>query len=100
MPPSFCRHNRFVENCPICRRADPPPAPRRPSGSAPSRAARSSTPSASRGSRSAVRVRKMSQAADDGYRNQLVAGVKASADAERLAAELAFATARIVNFIL
>jgi hypothetical protein len=42
-----------------------------------------------------MRVRKMTQAADDGYRNDLVPGVKASADAERLAAELAFATARL-----
>ncbi len=42
-----------------------------------------------------MRVRKMTQAADDGYRNELVAGVKASEDAERLAAELAFATARL-----
>jgi hypothetical protein len=44
-----------------------------------------------------VRVRKLTQAADDGYRNELVAGVKASADAERLAAELAFATARLAE---
>jgi hypothetical protein len=44
-----------------------------------------------------MRVRKMSQAADDGYRNELVPGVKASADAERLATELAFATARLAE---
>ena len=25
MPPSFCRHNRFIDNCPICRPSDPPP---------------------------------------------------------------------------
>ena len=68
-----------------------PPARRRP------RAARSSAPATSRGSRSAVRVRKLTQAADDGYRNELVPGVKASADAERLAAELAFATARLAE---
>jgi hypothetical protein len=37
----------------------------------------------------------MTQAADDGYRSQLVAGLKASADAERLAGELAFAAARL-----
>jgi hypothetical protein len=37
----------------------------------------------------------MSQAADDGYRSQLVAGLRASADAERLAGELAFAAARL-----
>jgi hypothetical protein len=44
-----------------------------------------------------MRVRKMTQAADDGYRNELIPGVKASADAERLAAELAFATARLAE---
>jgi hypothetical protein len=42
-----------------------------------------------------MRVRQMSQAAADGYGSQLVAGVKASADAERLAFELAFAAARL-----
>ncbi len=44
-----------------------------------------------------MRVRKMTQAADDGYRHDLVPGVKASADAQRLAAELAFATARLAE---
>ena len=39
----------------------------------------------------------MAQAADDGYRNELVTGIKASSDAERLAAELAFATARLAE---
>ena len=44
-----------------------------------------------------MRVRKLTQAADDGFRNELVPGVKASADAERLATELAFATARLAE---
>jgi len=44
-----------------------------------------------------MRVRTLTQAADDGYRNELVPGVKASADAERLADELAFATARLAE---
>ena len=35
------------------------------------------------------------QAADDGYRSELVAGLKATADGERLAGELAFASARL-----
>ncbi|MEA2192616.1 MAG: hypothetical protein QOI73_2737 [Solirubrobacteraceae bacterium] len=98
LPPSFCRHNRFVENCPICRAPDPPPAARRPSGSSPARTARSAAPAArsSRGS-GAVRVRRLTQAADDGYRNELVSGIRATADAERLAAELAFATARLAE---
>jgi hypothetical protein len=95
--PSFCRHNRFVANCPICREPEPPAKPRRSTGStAKPRVSRSSA-APSRASRSAVRVRKMAQAADDGYRNELVTGIKASSDAERLAAELAFATARLAE---
>ncbi len=42
-------------------------------------------------------MRQLSQAADDGYRSELVTGVKATADAERLADELAFATARLAE---
>lgn len=44
-----------------------------------------------------MRVRKLAQAADDGYRNELVVGLKASQDAARLAHELAFATARLAE---
>jgi len=96
MPPSFCRHNRFVENCPICTppAAKPPPAARRQPGSAPTRSARAGTRPARSG---AVRVRQLKQAADDGYRSELVTGIKATADAERLATELAFATARLAQ---
>jgi len=39
----------------------------------------------------------MSQAADDGYRTPLAAGLKATADAQRLADELAFAAARLAE---
>jgi hypothetical protein len=42
-------------------------------------------------------VRQLHQAADDGYRCELVTGIKATADAERLASELAFATARLAE---
>jgi hypothetical protein len=45
-----------------------------------------------------VRVRQLTQAADDGYRSELVPGLKATADAERLAGELAFANARLEEF--
>jgi hypothetical protein len=97
VPPSFCRHNRFLANCPICREPEAPATPRRSTGStAKPRVSRSSA-GPSRASRSGVRVRKMAQAADDGYRNELDTGIKASSDAERLAAELAFATARLAE---
>jgi alpha-glutamyl/putrescinyl thymine pyrophosphorylase-like protein len=97
VPPSFCRHNRFIANCPICRQPDPPPGARRSSGSAASKRSAPSRPAASSRSRSAVRVRKLSQAADDGYRDELVPGLRASADAGRLAAEIAFAAARLAE---
>jgi len=96
MPPSFCRHNRFLQNCPICSpaAAKAPPAARRTPGSVPTRTPRSGTRP---GRSSAVRVRQLHQAADDGYRSDLVTGIKATADAERLATELAFATARLAE---
>lgn len=96
MPPSFCRHNRFIQNCPICRQPDPPPAERKRGSTSP-RSRASSGGSARPGRTGAVRVRQAPQAADDGYRSQLVSGLRASADAERLADELAFATARLAE---
>ena len=42
-------------------------------------------------------MRQLHQAADDGYRSELVTGLKATADAERLATELAFAAARLAE---
>jgi hypothetical protein len=96
VPPSFCRHNRFIQNCPICRAPDPPPATKqRPARAASSRSGASARTRSGR--TGAVRVRQLSQAADDGYRSQLVPGLRASADAERLAGELAFAAARLAE---
>jgi hypothetical protein len=95
--PAFCRHGRFLQNCRICTPAETKPAP----------AARSSTPrsvsggtakrsSGGRGG-SAVVVRRVARAVEDGYQSDLVPGLKASGDARRLAAELAFATARLAE---
>jgi len=42
-----------------------------------------------------VRLRRLARGADDGYRCGLVPGLKSSADAERLAEELAFAARRL-----
>ena len=90
--PMFCRHNRLTANCPICSRelqAELPKAPPRARSSS-SRGTTTRTPS--RG----VVTRKLARAADDGYRNALVPGIRATADAERLAAALASATERLV----
>jgi hypothetical protein len=108
--PAFCRHNRLLQNCSICSREQgtamnpvisssaprvseprervaPVPAGRLGTGE---KRPRSSA------SRSGVRVRKLERGADDGYASGLVQGLKSSADAERLAEEIAFATRRLV----
>lgn len=89
----FCRHNRLTANCPICGkdldaelRAKAPPRAQRSRSSA---TRRRSEP------RRGVVTRRMARAADDGYRNPLVPGIKATADAERLAGALAAAAARL-----
>jgi Alpha-glutamyl/putrescinyl thymine pyrophosphorylase clade 3 len=95
MPGMFCRHNRLTANCPICSKeleAQLPKAPprtrapaRRSTGARPARAARTG----------GVVTRRVARAADDGYRNPLAPGLRASADAERLAGAIAAAAARI-----
>jgi hypothetical protein len=94
MPGMFCRHNRLTANCPICSRElnedlrarapvrAKPVAPRSRASTAPPRSGRLVT-------------RKLARAADDGYRNPLVPGLRATADAERLAVALTDAAARL-----
>jgi hypothetical protein len=103
--PTFCRHNRLVQNCPICSReqeielrpvvsssAPRSSLPRTPSGSG-TGSARARTGTSSSGGR--VRVRRLSRGADDGFGSPLVPGLRSSADAQRLAEELAFAQTRL-----
>jgi hypothetical protein len=98
--PLFCRHNRLTANCPICSRemeadlaskAPPRARPARPGGSRSGSSTRARTP----GSRSGVTTRRLARAADDGYRNPLAPGLRATADAERLAAALSAAAVRL-----
>ncbi len=100
--PSFCRHNRFEDSCPICskKKRITPPKRREASGQPSQRRTPSTGPRRGRGPRtragtSAVTIRRVERAADDGYDNELVPGIRASADARRLAEELAFAAARL-----
>jgi hypothetical protein len=95
--PMFCRHNRLTANCPICSRE----LQAELKSKTPSRSGRT-TRSSGGGSRSrsgaptrGVVTRKLARAADDGYRNGLVPGLRATADAERLAAAMATAAARL-----
>jgi hypothetical protein len=94
--PTFCRHNRLVENCPICSKKERVSAPtrsvaRRPSKPAGSGAVRAPRKSVSSG----MTVRRVQRAPDDGYEHDLVPGLRSSEDAGRLADELAFSAARL-----
>jgi hypothetical protein len=102
--PTFCRHNRLVQNCPICSREQSIEARPVLSSSAPRVSQpREATPASRRrrgGSGTiqptgGVRVRRLARGADDGYRSPLVPGLKSSDDAERLASELAFSALRL-----
>jgi len=108
--PSFCRHNRLVQNCPICSREQAVELRPIVSSSAPrSSLERTGSPAASRpraassrsgaGSRagSGVRVSRLARSAEDGYHSRLVPGLHSSADAEHLAQELALAAGRLVT---
>jgi hypothetical protein len=93
--PTFCRHNRFVERCPICSKTLPGQTQ---SARSPRRAARGGA--AREGSRrrprgEGLRVLREGRAQDDGFRSQLVPGLRASADALRLAEEIAFSSGRL-----
>ncbi|HXM86024.1 MAG TPA: hypothetical protein VN889_00145, partial [Solirubrobacteraceae bacterium] len=95
--PTFCRHGRFLERCPICSKTLPGNAPpERGSGGRKrqSSAAGRGAGGASRrgGSRAGgLRISRQQRAVEDGYGSPLLPGVHASADAERLAGEIAFA---------
>jgi hypothetical protein len=104
--PTFCRHNHLVQNCPICSREQSIELRPVLSSSAPRAGqARESPPRSSRqraattrsSSAGGLRVRRLARGADDGYHSLLVPGLRSSADAERLAEELAFATGRLTQ---
>ncbi len=97
--PTFCRHNRFLERCPICSKTLPDAAPPSRTRSAPKRSpARSGTRASgsSQGAAGGVRIRRQERAAEDGYRSELLPGLRASTDAARLADEIAFSGGRLL----
>jgi hypothetical protein len=100
--PTFCRHNRFLANCPICSgdAVEVVSTRRTNTAKAPGAAPRAGGGSAARPSRSSggVRIRQVAREQEDGFRSALVPGVKASAAAGRLAEEIAFANARLTLF--
>jgi hypothetical protein len=102
--PNFCRHGRFLERCPICSKSLPGNEPSSSGRSPRAKSSRSagtgrSTGTVSRSRRvrgEDLRVRREGRAADDGYRSELIPGVRASADAGRLAEEIAFSSGRLL----
>jgi Alpha-glutamyl/putrescinyl thymine pyrophosphorylase clade 3 len=98
--PTFCRHNRFVERCPICSKTLPGNEPTGHGARAPrsGRARQGSAAGSSRRvRRDGLKVRHEGRAADDGFSSELVPGLRASADAVRLAAEIEFSVARLAG---
>lgn len=120
--PSFCRHNRLVQNCPICAREQaielrpvvssgapggaasgtrtrPPRGSSAAAGPAGGAAGREGTRQRRDGSGAGrgtgVTVKRLARGTEDGYRSGLLPGLKSSQDAERLAEELAFAASRL-----
>ena len=96
--PTFCRHNRFLERCPICSGTLPghPAEGGAPRGTGATRASSSGGATKRRSPRGeSLRVRRETRAEDDGYRSSLVGGLRASADALSLAQEIAFSSGRL-----
>jgi hypothetical protein len=102
--PRFCRHNRLLQNCPICSREEavelrPLVSSSAPRGAEPAerapRAGRAEAPR--RPSPTGVKVRRLRTTVDDGYRSALVPGLKSSQEAERLADEIAFGATRLAR---
>jgi hypothetical protein len=99
--PTFCRHNRFVERCPICSKTLANSAAVEKAATKPRRASTRGAPAGLRHPRlraggKEVRVKRESRAGDDGYRSALLPGLRASGDAEALAQEIAFAHGRLL----
>jgi hypothetical protein len=107
--PTFCRHNRFVERCPICSKTLPGATPATGAGRRLKSSRGAGGPSSSRatsptsrhrrlraGGRE-VRVHRETRAQDDGYANALVPGLHSSDDAAHLAEEIAFANGRLLR---
>jgi hypothetical protein len=107
--PSFCRHNRLLQNCPICtkeqniamrpavtRFAQVEPRSATAPSSRPASPARRARAGGTRGRTGAggMTVRRLARDQDDGFSSDLIPGLKSAAEAQRLADEVAFASAR------
>lgn len=114
--PTFCRHNRLIQNCTICARelnvvdARPVVSSGAPRSTQPrERVARERSPRSGAASRTGrtgrdgrrgtgnagLRVRRLARGADDGFNSPLLLGLRSSEDADALARELAFSAWRL-----
>ena len=97
----FCRHNRLTSKCPICARELREQTPvrhvtvRKPGATKTPKPAKSASSTSSSRSSGRLVTRQLVRAADDGYRNPLVPGLRATADAERMAIAVTAAHARL-----
>jgi hypothetical protein len=116
---TFCRHNRFIQRCPICRETVPGQKPShaakpkrqtsagarangRTDAGVTSRAGAGGQGHAAGGRTSTrnvkeVRVHREARSEDDGYRCELVPGLHSSEDAKRLVREIGFASGRLLT---
>ena len=96
--PTFCRHGRFLERCPICSKTLPGNESSERSSGAGSRRRSGAAGATKRGGArgTGLRIQRQQRAADDGYACSLLPGVRASADAARLAEEIAFSSGRLL----
>ncbi|MBI5104908.1 MAG: hypothetical protein HZB46_07970 [Solirubrobacterales bacterium] len=94
--PTFCRHNRLVERCPICSKQDRSSSPTRSAPRRPSKPAGAPTRAPRKSASGGMVTRRMQRAPDDGYEHDLVPGLRSSVDAARLADELALSDARLL----
>jgi hypothetical protein len=95
----FCRHNRLTAKCPICSRELEAElrakAPARPARARTTTSSRSSTAKRAARPSGGVVTKRLYRAADDGYSNPLVPGLRGTADAERLALAIGAAAQRL-----
>jgi hypothetical protein len=95
--PTFCRHGRLEANCPICSKKERAAPVARTGGRRPASSSGASTRRRSVTKAGDLHVRRMARAQDDGYDNWAVPGLRATVEAQRLADEIAFATARLTQ---
>jgi len=98
----ICAREQNIQPRPVVSSSAPkstlPRAPRPASKSEGSSAKKASQPArqTTRAGINGLRVRRLARSAEDGYRSNLVPGLKSSEDADRLALELVFATQRLL----